>query len=85
MVQKIFYYKHCFYTGMVISQDIRRWRKFIGHHNQDFVELFNRSTATIDISGWSVQYASATGPSGAGDWAVTTIPASTTVAPGKYF
>ena len=71
--------------GMVISQVYGGGGNSSATYNQDFVELFNRSTATIDISGWSVQYASATGPGGAGDWAVTTIPASTTVAPGKYF
>ncbi len=47
----------------------------------DFVELFNRGTATVDISGWSVQYASATGTA----WQVNSIPASTSIAPGKYY
>src|SRR5689334_13261168 len=27
----------------------------------DFIELFNRGSAPVDITGWSVQYASATG------------------------
>jgi len=27
----------------------------------DYVELFNRSATTVSLSGWSVQYASATG------------------------
>lgn len=71
--------------GMVISQVYGGGGNASATYNQDFVEIFNRSTATIDISGWSVQYASATGPSGAGDWAVTTFPAATTIAPGKYF
>jgi hypothetical protein len=49
---------------------------------QDFAELFNRSGATVDISGWSVQYASAAGTS----WdRCTPIPAGTTIAPGGYF
>jgi hypothetical protein len=30
-------------------------------YNQDFIELFNSSAADIDISGWSLQYGSATG------------------------
>ncbi|MSP85446.1 MAG: T9SS type A sorting domain-containing protein [Flavobacteriaceae bacterium] len=52
----------------------------------DFVELFNRGTVAADISGWSVQYASATGPSTSPFlWAVNSIPAATTIAPGKYF
>jgi len=71
--------------GMVISQVYGGGGNSSATYNQDFVEIFNRSNATIDISGWSVQYASATGPTGAGDWVVATIPASTSVAPGKYF
>ncbi len=52
----------------------------------DFIELFNRSGTAIDISGWSVQYASATGPTGTNlNWAVTPIPAGTTLGAGKYF
>ena len=27
----------------------------------DFIELFNQSPATVNLSGWSVQYISATG------------------------
>ena len=45
----------------------------------DFIELFNRGTTTIDITGWSVQYASATGTS----WQVTTLSGS--LAPGQYY
>lgn len=30
------------------------------YHN-DFVELYNRSAASVDLSGWSIQYASSTG------------------------
>jgi predicted extracellular nuclease len=29
--------------------------------NKDFVELFNRASAPVDVTGWSVQYSSATG------------------------
>jgi len=71
--------------GMVISQVYGGGGNASATYNQDFVELFNRSNATIDISGWSVQYGSATGPGGTGDWAVAAIPATTTVAPGKYY
>ena len=45
----------------------------------DFVELFNRGTAAIDLGTWSIQYASATGTS----WQVT--PLSGSVQPGKAF
>lgn len=46
----------------------------------DFIELFNRGTAPIDITDWSVQYVSA---AGLGTWAVT--PLAGTVAPGRYY
>mgnify|MGYP002651409927 CR=1 FL=1 len=71
--------------GVVISQVYGGGGNASATYNQDFVELFNRSTNTVDISGWSIQYASATGPTGSGNWAVTTIPSSTTIAPGKYY
>jgi predicted extracellular nuclease len=45
----------------------------------DFIELFNRGPATVDLSGWSVQYASATGTS----WQVTAL--SGTVAAGAHY
>jgi predicted extracellular nuclease len=32
-------------------------------YNKDFIELFNRSAADVDLSTWSVQYASASGTS----------------------
>jgi uncharacterized protein len=45
----------------------------------DFIELFNRTTNPIDITGWSVQYTSAAGTT----WQVTGL--SGTIAPGKYY
>ncbi len=45
----------------------------------DFIELFNRSTAAVNVTGWSVQYASATGTT----WQKTTL--SGTIQPGQYF
>lgn len=50
-------------------------------YTHDFVELFNRGTSAVDISGWSVQYASSAGTT----WSVTAIPAATSIAPGKYY
>lgn len=46
----------------------------------DYVELYNRSSATIDITGWSVQYASAAGT----DWTNKQLLAGT-IEPGKYY
>jgi predicted extracellular nuclease len=45
----------------------------------DFVELFNRGSATVDVSGWTVQYASAASTS----WQTTTLTGS--IAPGRYY
>jgi hypothetical protein len=46
--------------------------------NADYVELYNRSDATVNLSGWSVQYASASGTT----WSVGSLSGS--IAPGKY-
>jgi Lamin Tail Domain len=45
----------------------------------DYVELFNAGAATVDLSGWTVQYATAT----ATTWQTT--PLSGTIAPGHYY
>lgn len=45
----------------------------------DFVELYNRGAGPVSLSGWSVQYASASGSS----WAVT--PLSGTIQPGRHY
>jgi predicted extracellular nuclease len=45
----------------------------------DFIELYNRGTASVDLDGWSVQYASAAGAS----WQVTTL--SGTLAAGSHY
>lgn len=47
--------------------------------SNDFVELYNASTAPVDLGGWSVQYASASGTS----WQTT--PLAGTIAPGAYY
>lgn len=48
-------------------------------YTHDFIELFNRGNNAVDITGWSVQYASAGGSS----WNVTTL--SGTIPPGGYY
>ena len=52
-------------------------------YNKDFVELFNKGTSAVDISGWSIQYQSATNNTAV--WFVNTIPTSSIIQPGKYF
>ncbi len=45
----------------------------------DFIELFNRGNSTVNLAGWSVQYAATTGTS----WQVT--PLSGSLAPGAHY
>ena len=47
----------------------------------DFIELFNRGDAAADITGWSVQYASA----GGATWAVSKVTGNVTLKPGQSF
>jgi len=69
----------------VISPDIVISQVYGGGGNSgapfqnDFIELFNRGTTTIDITGWAIQYASSTGTS----WQKTDL--SAMLAPGKYY
>jgi predicted extracellular nuclease len=48
-------------------------------YKNDFIELFNRGSSPVDVTGWSVQYASAGGNS----WDTTAL--SGTIQPGRYF
>ncbi len=45
----------------------------------DFIEIYNRGNASVNLTGWSVQYGSAT----LATWQVTNLSGS--VAPGKYY
>jgi hypothetical protein len=45
----------------------------------DFIELYNRGTSAVNVTGWSVQYASAAGTS----WQVTRL--SGWIVPGRYY
>lgn len=47
----------------------------------DYIELFNRSSNVVDLTGWSVQYVSATGT---GSWSGKTT-LSGTIPPGGYY
>lgn len=49
-------------------------------YTNDFIELFNSGTSPVNLDGWSVQYASATGSS----WQKTNL-TNITLAPGQYY
>lgn len=54
-------------------------------YNQDYVMLYNPTSAEIDMSAYALQYNSATGPSSTNPWTVNAFPAGTKIAAGKYF
>ncbi len=47
--------------------------------SDDFVELFNRGSTSVDLGGWTIQYASAAGAS----WQATTLTGS--ISPGRHY
>ena len=49
-------------------------------YTNDFVELFNRGTTPVNLSGWTIQYLSA---SGSTTWSTT--PLTGTIQPGRYY
>lgn len=49
-------------------------------YKNDFIELYNPTLSAVDLTGWSVQYASATGT---GNWAATTLSGS--IAPKGFY
>ncbi|NYI04750.1 lamin tail domain-containing protein [Allostreptomyces psammosilenae] len=71
-------------TATAVSPDVVVSQVYGGGGNTgatyraDYIELYNRGTTTVSLSGWSVQYASATGSS----WQKTDLSGS--LAPGRY-
>lgn len=47
----------------------------------DYVELYNRSGATVDVTGWSLQYTSAAGTT----WGSNKVPLAGPIGPGEYY
>ena len=66
-------------TGLVISQVYTHGGSTGATYLNDFVELHNRSSQTINLTGFSLQYAAA-----AGNFS-TQVNLSSTIAPGAYF
>ena len=50
------------------------------YHN-DYIELYNRGVASVDLSGWSVQYASSAGSG----WSSNLQPLGGTIGAGEYY
>ena len=66
-------------NGIVISQVYGGGGNAGSTFKNDFIELFNAGTASVDLTGWSVQYSSAAGTT----WQVTALTGS--LAPGQYY
>jgi len=72
-------FSFCGYAQVVISQVYGGGGNSGATFKNDFIELFNPTGSAIDLSGWSVQYASSTGAT----WQVTALSGS--IAPGHYY
>jgi hypothetical protein len=66
--------------GVVISQVYGGGGNSGAPVRNDFIELFNRGTVPVNLSGWSVQYAATGGTS----WQVTAL-SNVTLQPGQYY
>jgi uncharacterized protein (TIGR03437 family) len=67
-------------SGLVISQIFGGGGNAGAPFRNDFIEIFNAGNASVNLSGWSVQYASAT----ASTWSVTPL-TTLTLLPGQYY
>ena len=66
-------------SGVVISQVYGGGGNAGATYTNDYIELFNSSSSAVSLTGWSVEYASATGTS----WQTTVLSGS--IAPGRYY
>jgi predicted extracellular nuclease len=66
-------------TTVVVSQVYGGGGNTGATFTHDYIELFNRGSSAVDLTGWSVQYAAATGTT----WQVTAMGGS--IAPGQYY
>ena len=65
--------------NIVISQVYGGGGNAGAEYRNDFIELFNRGTEAVDLTGWSVQYAAATGSI----WSKTDL--AGVLGPGQYY
>ncbi len=66
-------------ADLVLSQVYGGGGNTGAQYTNDFIELYNRGSATVGVTGWTVQYASAAGSS----WLKTNLSGS--IAPGHYY
>ena len=66
-------------SSVVISQVFGGGGNSGAPYTNDFVELLNRGASPVDLSGWTVQYASAASTS----WSTTALSGS--IQPGRYY
>jgi predicted extracellular nuclease len=66
--------------NIVISQAYGGGGNTGATYKNDFIELFNRGTTSVNVNGWSVQYAAATGTT----WTVTNL-TNVTIPAGGYY
>ena len=72
-------------THVVIAQVYGAGGNTGATYNQDYVVLYNPTSAEIDMSTYALQYNSANGPGSTNPWTVNAFPAGTKIAAGKYF
>ena len=68
-------------SDVVISQVYGGGGNAGATYRNDFVELFNRGAAPVDLTGWSLQYASSTGSG----WASNLQPLGGSIGGGQYY
>ena len=68
---------------LVISQVYGGGGNLLATYTHDYIELFNPTASAVSLNGWSLQYASGTGPTAPALWNVNNL--SGTVGAGKYF
>src|SRR5438093_1878165 len=66
-------------SGVVVSQIYGGGGNAGATFRNDYVELFNAGSGNVDLSGWTVQYATAAGTT----WQTTAL--AGTIAPGRYY
>jgi hypothetical protein len=69
-------------SDIVISQVYGVGGNSSANYTHDFIELFNRGASSVNLAGWSLQYASATGSGNFGSTATQITELSGTLAPG---